>query len=189
MLKSALFGLAFTILLWQPATAQSAFTIGYDFYTLQRALEAKSSDVEYDQDSSGIMFAAESVIDDDSSIIFEYRDAGEGRINCTSDFGVVEIDGEDWECVEGFEINTEATSYAIAYKLYNQRNGYWKFGLGSYRIVYHDSNVPEKEDTNLYIGWGIPLGQLEDRSGTYLDFGATLDGTFGIGIAFQFYGY
>ena len=190
MLKTALFGLAFTILLWQPATAQNArqasFTIGYDVYTLQRALEAKSSSVEYDQDSSGFMFAAESAINDDGSLIFEYRDAGEGSIRCTSDFGVLEIDGEDWECDEGDEVRTEAYSFAIAYKAYNQQSGYWKFGLGSYRIIYHDSNVPEKKDIGPYIGWGIKLDGTEERTGTYLEFGATLDGTFGIGVAYQF---
>ena len=190
MLKTALFGLAFTILLWQPATAQNtrqtSFTIGYDFYTLQRALEAKSPSVEYDQDSSGFMFAAESAINGDGSIIFEYRDAGDGSIRCTSDFGVLEIDGEDWDCVEAVEVETEASSYAIAYKAYNQRSGYWKLGLGSYRIIYHESNVPEKKDLGLYIRGGIKLDGTEERTGTYLEFGATLDGTFGIGVAYQF---
>jgi hypothetical protein len=121
MLKSTALGLAFTILLWQPAMAQSAVTVGYDFYTLHRALEAKSSGIEYDQDSSGFMFAAESEIDQDSSITFEYRDIGEGSFRCTTDFDVVEIDGENWFCDAGDEVETEASSFAVSYKTYNEK--------------------------------------------------------------------
>ena len=168
MPKASTICFAFLILFWHPAAAQTqtAFTIGYDLYTLQRALEAKSESIEYDQDSSGLMFAAESVLSPDGSIIFEYRDAGKGSIRCTSAGGVVEIDGEDYVCSgSGFESKTEASSYSLAYKIYNSRQGYWKFGLGSYRIVYHDTDIPEKSDTNLYIGWGLPIDVNSDREG------------------------
>jgi hypothetical protein len=186
MLKSTALGLAFTILLWQPAMAQSAVTVGYDFYTLHRALEAKSSGIEYDQDSSGFMFAAESEIDQDSSITFEYRDIGEGSFRCTTDFDVVEIGGENWFCDAGDEVETEASSFAVSYKTYNEKNGYWKLGVGSYRIIYPDSRVPEKDDTGIYIGWGIQLSEVRGRTGTYLQFGSILGETFGIDLAYQF---
>jgi hypothetical protein len=46
--------------------------------------------------------------------------------------------------------------------------------------------VPEKDDTGIYIGWGIQLSEVRGRTGTYLQFGSILGETFGIGLAYQF---
>ena len=132
------------------------------------------------------MFSVEQLISEEASMVVEFRDFGEGTIGCTNESGEIRVDGEDYVCDHVVEATTEADHVALAYKTYNARSVYWKFGVGSYTIVYNDSNIPDKRETDLYIGWGIPIDTNTDRSGLYLDFGATIHGTFGLGIAYQF---
>lgn len=169
------------------ADRKQYFSVGYDFYTIMKAVDAKSAGIGYEQNSAGLTLGWSFELDSEDLIVLEYRDAGVGEIACNEVNATVEVDGSTYFCsTAGFVMEPEASSWSVAYKFSNPGKTEYKVGLGMSSIVYPNTIIPDNENTGLYIGWEIPVDRKYDGSGLYLDFGAVLGQTFGIGLKYQF---
>jgi hypothetical protein len=162
------------------------FSVGYDFYTIMKAVDGKSSGIGYEQTDSGLTLSWSFEVENDNYIIAAYRDAGVGEISCNELNAVIEVDGANYYCSTYGTTEPEASSWSLAYKFSNPGNFEWKLGVGTSFITYPNSSIDDNDNTGLYVGWERAINSNEDGSGLYLDFGTTIGQTFGLGLKYQF---